>query len=201
MKELFPGKFKPTDTHRFIKLLADRKVLLRCYTQNIDGLEQIAGVPANLILQAHGGFDSAHCIDCKKMQDIEEVKTSCLKGEVHHCFECGGLVKPDIVFFGEALPSDFAHCVETDFPKCDCLIVLGTSLSVFPFAGLVGRVRDDTPRILINREMCGNNAHIPKRFLFNEPTNTRDVFVQSDCDTAARSMMNIIASLPPTPSD
>ena len=49
----------------------------------------------------------------------------------------GGLVKPDIVFFGESLPKRFFECAERDFKKCDLLIIMGTSLAVYPFAGLI----------------------------------------------------------------
>ena len=56
------------------------------------------------------------------------------------CERCNGLVKPDIVFFGESLPKNFSDSVQTDFKNCDLLIVLGTSLSVQPFASLVDRL-------------------------------------------------------------
>lgn len=55
------------------------------------------------------------------------------------CEKCNGVVKPDIVFFGENLPSRFFSCVEKDFPKCDLLIILGSSLAVQPFASLIDR--------------------------------------------------------------
>lgn len=60
-KELFPGTFCPTPTHFFLKLLADKGKLLRVFTQNIDSLEHIAGLPKDKIVAAHGNFDSAHC--------------------------------------------------------------------------------------------------------------------------------------------
>ena len=64
----------------------------------------------------------------------------------------GGLVKPDIVFFGEQLPSRFFDLAREDLPAADLLIIMGTSLKVQPFASLAGRVRRTTPRLLINRE-------------------------------------------------
>lgn len=68
------------------------------------------------------------------------------------CEECDGLVKPDIVFFGEALPERFFRLVECDFPKADLLIIMGSSLVVQPFASLVDRVKSHVPRLLLNRE-------------------------------------------------
>lgn len=64
-------------------------------------------------------------------------------------------MKPDIVFFGENLPSRFFEKVNEDFKKCDLLIIMGTSLQVQPFASLIGKVPKTTPRILINREQVG----------------------------------------------
>ncbi len=66
-KDLYPGRFKPTLTHHFIKLLSDRGMLLRNYTQNIDGLERLAGIPPEKIIEAHGSFASARCIDCQRV--------------------------------------------------------------------------------------------------------------------------------------
>ena len=74
------------------------------------------------------------------------------------CTSCGGLVKPDIVFFGENLPERFFQCVKADFPKCDLLIILGTSLVVQPFASLVDRVGPLCPRLLINNEVGDMSA-------------------------------------------
>jgi NAD-dependent protein deacetylase sirtuin 2 len=138
-KELFPGEYYPTRTHHFIKMLHDKGVLLRNFTQNIDGLEFLAGVPKDKVVQAHGGFQTAHCIDCHKEYDEKFVKDLILDDSVPTCIRCNGLVKPDIVFFGERLPERFNDCLKEDFPKCDCLIVMGTSLTVQPFASLIDR--------------------------------------------------------------
>lgn len=67
---------------------------------------------------------------------------------------CWGVVKPDIVFFGEDLPRRFYYYLR-DFPQCDLLIVMGTSLEVEPFASLTSSVRLNCPRALLNRELVG----------------------------------------------
>lgn len=193
-KELFPDetKYKPTETHRFIKMLADRNLLLRCYTQNIDGLEKLAGIPENLIVQVHGDFSNGHCIDCGKETGYEPMKQACQKGEILRCPGCLGLTKPDIVFFGENLSSEFFYCIKKDFPQCDCLIVLGTSLQVKPFALLIGEVWPQTPRLLLNREMCGlATPENPKGFLFGDSTKN-DIFVKGECDDGVRQILKLI---------
>lgn len=73
-KELYPGKFKPTICHYFIKLLADKGMLLRHYTQNIDALERVAGVPEETLVEAHGTFYTGHCLNCRHIYSIEWLK-------------------------------------------------------------------------------------------------------------------------------
>ena len=141
-------------------MLADKDILLRCYTQNIDDLEAIAGVSHNLIMQAHCGFHNVSCIDCKQTQDAGRFKESCLEGKIYRCVSCNGITKLNIVFFGEALPGDFGYCVSKDFHNFDCLIIMGTSLTVHPFADLVNMVPPEAKRILINREVCGGNSFL-----------------------------------------
>ena len=157
-KELFPGTFLPTPAHFFIKLLAEKKKLLRCFTQNIDSLEAVAGIDKDLVVAAHGNFDSAKCIATGEPVDPDEVRESILAGEAGWramAERHGGLVKPDIVFFGESLPPRFFKLMKADFPLCDLLIVMGTSLVVHPFASLIDAVAESVPRLLINREPAG----------------------------------------------
>jgi len=158
-KELYPGEFDPTPTHFFLKLLENKGLLKRNFTQNIDGLEFIAGLSEEKVVQAHGGFQKAHCIKCKKAYEEKWVKDILFKDEIPMC-TCGGLVKPDIVFFGEGLPARFHQLSSTDFGKCDCLIVMGTSLKVQPFASLIDLVPENCIRVLLNNELAGVNEGI-----------------------------------------
>mmetsp|Transcript_24553 Transcript_24553/g.39406 ORF Transcript_24553/g.39406 Transcript_24553/m.39406 type:complete len:360 (-) Transcript_24553:125-1204(-) len=154
-KGLYPGLYKPTPTHCFIRLLAEKKVLLRNFTQNIDTLEFGAKIPKDKVVQAHGGFSSARCIKCGLSYSPEFVRKEIFADKVPRCSKCSGLVKPDIVFFGESLPKRFHRLSAEDMPKCDLLLVLGTSLQVHPFAGLVDEVDKECVRILFNREPVG----------------------------------------------
>jgi len=185
-KEIYPGSHQPTPTHYFLKLLADKNLLLRVFTQNIDSLERIAGIDESLIVAAHGNFDSATCIETGKKVDVDEVKECILLGEegwTQMNNKHGGLVKPDIVFFGENLPERFIKCVESDFSKCDLLIVMGTSLKVQPFASLINRVPSNIPRLLINKEKVGHKSN---GFKFNKKS--RDVALINDCDIGVREL-------------
>ena len=107
--ELYPGKFRPTITHSFVRLLAEQSLLHTCFTQNIDTLERRAGVPDNKVIEAHGSFATQRCIDCKRTFDDKKMKEHIEAKKIAKCEVCGGYVKPDIVFFGEGV-SVFLIC-------------------------------------------------------------------------------------------
>ncbi|KAH8984308.1 Sir2 family histone deacetylase Hst2 [Lactarius akahatsu] len=153
-KELYPGKFRPTLTHSFIKLLSDKGLLGLCLTQNIDTLERRAGIPADKIIEAHGSFATQRCIECKRPFDDTEMKKIVEEERIPRCKTCKGLVKPDIVFFGESLPPNFYGAL-AKLRDADLLIVMGTSLTVHPFASLINTVSGKCPRVLINLDQVG----------------------------------------------
>ncbi|KAK9447141.1 DHS-like NAD/FAD-binding domain-containing protein [Limtongia smithiae] len=153
-QELYPGKFRPTMFHSFLKLLEDRGVLRRVYTQNIDTLEEIAGVSPEKVVYAHGSFATNHCIDCHKEMSKVDIEAFMKKDDIPKCSRCGGYVKPDIVFFGENLPARFFKLLPGDLDAADLVIVAGTSLQVHPFASLPSQV--SCPRVLFNLESVGD---------------------------------------------
>lgn len=74
VRELFPKELTPTDTHRFFTLLHQKGILRRIYTQNIDALEHIGGVPEEKIIEAHGTFHKNHCVNCQKEYSLDWLK-------------------------------------------------------------------------------------------------------------------------------
>ncbi|XP_028916338.1 NAD-dependent protein deacetylase sirtuin-3, mitochondrial isoform X5 [Ornithorhynchus anatinus] len=160
-KELYPGNYRPNFAHYFLRLLHDKGLLLRLYTQNIDGLERAAGIPPSKLVEAHGTFASATCTVCLREYPGEDFRGDVMEGRIPRCPVCTGVVKPDIVFFGEQLPQRFFLHV-ADFPLADLLLVIGTSLEVEPFASLAGAARSSTPRVLINRDAVGPFARGPR---------------------------------------
>ena len=151
--ELYPvlENSRPTITHWFIKLLNDKGILLRHYTQNVDGLDLLTGLPEDKLIEAHGHIRTGSCIKCKKSHEMAYIKEHVFKDQVPKCKDCGSWVKPDVVLFGEGLPSVFYTKIP-EFWNCDLLIILGTSLAVQPFASLAKRVPSSCPRLLINRD-------------------------------------------------
>jgi NAD-dependent histone deacetylase SIR2 len=177
-RELYPGKFAPTIAHAFISLLAKKGFLRMLFTQNIDCLEREAGVPGDKIIEAHGSFATQRCIECKTEYPDDKMKEAVMSGEVPHCGvpQCNGLVKPDIVFFGEQLPAAFFD--NRDVPEeADLMLILGTSLTVQPFASLPSLARDEVPRVLFNLEKVGGLGSRPD-----------DVCVLGDCDGGIRKL-------------
>ncbi|VDN17115.1 unnamed protein product [Gongylonema pulchrum] len=161
-KDLFPKNLKPTPCHYFIRLLDQKGLLLRWYTQNIDSLEFATGIDTEKLVTAHGCHHTSTCLSCEAKYDQDWIMSGYLTEklfvedvEVARCDKCSGIVKPDIVFFGEDLPPRFFSCAKEDFPKCDLLMIMGTSLVVHPFAGLTDEVNDDVPRLLINLSPVG----------------------------------------------
>ena len=176
----------PTDAHRFVRRLAEDGLLVRCYTQNIDGLELKAGIPPDRLVQAHGSFASARCIGPEQHAcEVEHVRAAAMAGDVPRCPACGVPAKPDIVFFGEPLPRRFASLIEHDLSNCELLIVMGTSLSVQPFGALPNRVPDTCVRVVINREPLRDTASL---FDFDAPQNYRDVFFRGTCDDGVAAL-------------
>ncbi|OAA52612.1 SIR2 family histone deacetylase [Beauveria brongniartii RCEF 3172] len=177
-KELYPGKFHPTVSHVFLSLLARKGLLHMLFTQNIDCLERAAGVPPEKIIEAHGSFATQRCVECKKEFPDDEMKTHVHNGDVPRCIDrsCNGLVKPDIVFFGEALPRAFSE-QSHKAAMADLALIIGTSLQVYPFAGLPQMVRESTPRVLFNMEKVGQIGTRPD-----------DVVSLGPCDDGVRQL-------------
>ena len=174
--ELYPGKYRPTIAHSFIRLLHDKGRLMKHFTQNIDCLDREAGVPGEKIVEAHGSFARQCCIECKAPYPDDQIKEHIGAKTIPHCAGCKGLVKPEIVFFGEQLPEDFFK--NRLLPsQADLVIVMGTSLTVQPFASLPSMTREETPRVLINKERVGGMGG-----------QADDVLLIGDCDDGVRKL-------------
>ncbi|KAK3090116.1 hypothetical protein FSP39_009311 [Pinctada imbricata] len=170
-KEIYPGQFEPSRSHKFISLIEHHGKLLRNYTQNIDTLEQVAGIKN--VIQCHGSFAKATCMACGHKVDADEIREDIFNQVIPRCKICPegtelSVIKPDIVFFGESLPEEFHNQMSEDKEECDLLIVIGSSLKVRPVALIPNSIPASVPQILINRE--------PLKHL------TFDIELLGDCD-------------------
>lgn len=177
-----PGNLKPTISHAFLALLAKKGLLHFLFTQNIDGLEEVAGVPADKVLWAHGNWKSQHCHKCNAEYPDDLMKKAIRSGEVPYCLKpgCGGAVKPDVVFFGQSLPAEFAE-KEKEVAEADLMLVMGTSLKVAPCSRLPRLVKEGVPRVLINMERAGD--------IGNE---SEDVCILGTCDDGVRRLADAL---------
>ena len=226
-KEIYPGQFRPSPCHRFIKALERREKLLRNYTQNIDTLEQVAGIER--IVQCHGSFATATCTKCHAKVDSDAIKADIFAQRIPFCKSCPepspeikasldrindtshntasssssqteegneidpngvpstslftsegvpGIMKPDIVFFGEGLGDEFHNSVSVDKDEVDLLIMIGSSLKVRPVALIPSSVPPGVPQVLINREPL---SHL-----------TPDVELLGDCDGIVNQLCHLL---------
>ncbi|XP_066256004.1 NAD-dependent protein deacetylase sirtuin-1 [Euwallacea similis] len=199
-KDIYPGKFKPSPCHRFIKLLEKQQKLLRNYTQNIDTLEKEADIER--VIECHGSFATATCTKCEHKVSADKIRELVLSQKIPLCEVChgerssiatddfgseamqykdlvlSGIMKPDIVFFGEGLPDTFHEAMAADKSECDLLVVIGSSLKVRPVALIPSSLSAHVPQILINREPL-SHCHF-------------DVELLGDCDVIINHLCKLL---------
>ncbi|EPX71069.1 Sir2 family histone deacetylase Sir2 [Schizosaccharomyces octosporus yFS286] len=187
-KELLPETQHYSPSHAFIRLLEQKNKLSTLFTQNIDNLERETGLTDEKVIQCHGSFATATCIQCKHKVEGSLLYDDIRNQKISYCTECNqrpvkkrkltsssdrafsdsnedvkeeeeeadtaqaGVMKPDITFFGEALPDQFFEKVGSgDLEKTDLLICIGTSLKVAPVSELISLVPASTPQLYISR--------------------------------------------------
>lgn len=117
-------------------------------------LEHAAGISHERSVLCHGSFATATCLACKRTCPNDAIRDDVANQRVPMCKACNaadGIVKPDIVFFGESLPRRFHDSIKSDENAADLVLVMGSSLKVNPVRSIVGRIHKNTPMVLINR--------------------------------------------------
>ena len=145
-EKMLPLGFEPNVTHKVLARWEGEGRLSAVVTQNIDGLHQKAG--SKNVLELHGSVLRNYCVRCHRSYSAEFVKNS--KG-VPRC-DCGGVVKPDVVLYEESLDQDVMYRAAQAISQADMLIVAGTSLTVWPAAGMIRYYRGKR-LVLINRDV------------------------------------------------
>jgi NAD-dependent deacetylase len=144
-KMLYPD-VKPSFVHQYIATLEKRNKKVTIITQNIDGLHQLAG--STNVLELHGSVLRNTCMQCHTKYSLDEI----LKMDtVPHCPKCNGIIKPDVVLYEEGLDETILNQSLHALQTADTCIVLGTSLVVYPAAGLLRYFGGDK-LVLINRD-------------------------------------------------
>ncbi len=141
---------EPNAAHRAVAELERSGVPVRVITQNVDGLHQLAGMPARKVLELHGTARSFVCTGCHARGSMEDALARVEAGEDDPpCLECGGVLKPATVMFGERLDPVVLGEAAAISKACQVFVAVGTSLQVQPAAGLAGVAADHGARLVI----------------------------------------------------
>lgn len=143
---------QPNDAHRKLAQWEQEGKLKAVITQNIDGLHQAAG--SKNVLELHGSVHRNHCERCGKFYGLDQILATT---GVPRC-DCGGIIKPDVVLYEEGLDQDILDRSIRAIAEADLLIIGGTSLNVWPAAGLINYYQGDR-LVLINKSAVGRDLH------------------------------------------
>ena len=126
-------------------------------TQNVDNLLEQAGCNPNQVIHLHGDITADRChASCGYRESVNLQHPPSLR----HCPRCGGWLRPAVVWFGETLPDGAWQRAEALVRSCDCLLVIGTSASVYPAAGLIHMARNNGARILVINTQPSDASHL-----------------------------------------
>ena len=148
---------KPNVAHLKLTELEQKGKLTAVITQNIDGLHQAGG--SRNVLEVHGSVLRNHCTLCGKKYDVEYVRNNKDKKGVPRCEDkkCNGIIKPDVVLYGESLDDDVVSASIRALQEADMLIIGGTSLTVYPAAGFINAFHGNH-LVLINRDATESDS-------------------------------------------
>jgi NAD-dependent deacetylase len=144
---------RPNAAHYAVTRLWEAGLLIGCVTQNVDGLHSAAGMPDHALVEVHGTATTTSCLRCHTTVDTRSVATRLGQGEDDPgCLQCGGILKTDVVMFGEALPAQAVARALAMADAADGAIAVGTTLGVFPAASIPLRVAERAmPLVIVNR--------------------------------------------------
>lgn len=141
-KMIYPDA-KPNSAHLYFAELEKQGKSITVITQNIDNLHQEAG--SRHVIELHGSVKRNYCMKCHRFYSLDEI----YKAEVPYC-ACGGRIKPDVVLYEESLREEDVNAAVSAISRCDALLVVGTSLTVYPAAGFI-RYYHGNRLVLLNK--------------------------------------------------
>lgn len=195
----------PTDFHYLMALLAEEGIVSHVFTQNVDNLEEVAGIDQNLISCAHGTLNPCKCLKCGHKFPLSEALRQMTvnfppKEDYEDvippvCPNCGdNHVKPEVVFFGENLPSETFTSAHEYIPKASLAIISGTSLNVEPFASFPKMLKENSQIYVINREKVKEQRggligalHLSSGYINYEDEKCH--FIEGDLQETARQLI------------
>ena len=143
----------PNAAHHAVTGFWAQHRMIGCVTQNIDGLHQAAGLPAEAVIELHGNARLTRCVRCNAAWPTEDIRIRFEGGDTDpHCEHCGGILKVDVVMFGEMLPDRAMRRAMEWADSTDAVLAIGSTLSVYPAAMVpLAAVRAGAPLVIVNR--------------------------------------------------
>jgi NAD-dependent deacetylase len=143
----------PNAGHNAVTVLLNRGKVGAIITQNVDNLHQDSGAPIGKVIELHGNASYAKCLDCAQRYAFEAIEPRWKNGEEIICNACSGLLKTATISFGQPMPEHEMMRATEESRACDLFLVLGSSLVVYPAAGLpIEAKRHGAKLIIVNRE-------------------------------------------------
>jgi NAD-dependent deacetylase len=145
---------KPNVGHLAVSKLVQIGKVASVITQNVDGLHQASGVPDEQVIELHGNATYAHCLDCHKRFELEDIRAIFDNDEtLPECDQCNGIIKTATISFGQAMPLAEMRAAESETLACDLFLAIGSSLVVYPAAGFPELARQNGAQlVIINRD-------------------------------------------------
>jgi NAD-dependent deacetylase len=151
---------RPNRGHVAVAELVREGKVAAVITQNIDGLHQASGVPAERVIELHGNTTYATCLDCAARFEIDALRAAFERdARAPRCDRCGGLVKTATISFGQAMPAEAMRRAEKETLAADLFLAIGSSLVVYPAAGFPELAKQNgATLVIINRDSTGLDA-------------------------------------------
>lgn len=148
------SRAEPNRGHRAIAQLAEQGKVVSVITQNVDGLHQKSGIPAEKVIELHGNSTYAACLTCNRRYELAQIfEAFKISEEPPDCTECGGLVKTATISFGQAMPVEEMRRARCESENCDLFLAIGSSLVVHPAASFPVIAKQYGARlVIINRD-------------------------------------------------
>ncbi|MFO7570443.1 MAG: Sir2 family NAD-dependent protein deacetylase [Smithellaceae bacterium] len=149
----------PNAAHTAIVEMEKMDKLLSVVTQNVDNLHQKAGTSPGLIRELHGNMQMLVCLNCHARYPISLLREHAVSDHAPLCEYCRGILKPDVIFFGEALPQETLAQAMGEARNCDLMLVIGSSLTVYPAAYVPAEAkRAGADLVIINKGATEQDA-------------------------------------------
>lgn len=150
----------PNAGHNAVAALVNQGKVSAVITQNVDNLHQDSGAPADKVIELHGNASYAKCLDCGARHEFDDLEMPWRRGEEIVCTHCAGLLKTATISFGQSMPVGEMMRATEEARACDLFLVLGSSLVVYPAAGLpIEAKRHGAKLVIVNRDPTELDHH------------------------------------------